>query len=550
MASRGPTSFSKDKVPASTDWEKTIFRDGVEDDDDIWTQYLKIASEFDNRMLDDWTRIVDTMLIYVALFISILTSYIIETTKYFRPDPADITNELLIAIYARLSDASAPIVNPKDFYNLTPEQSLQAIYANSLIYFSLAVSMVVFVIASITKLWLIRYTREVTTPGPPYQRAMRRQDAYNGLVAWKVEGIIESLPVLVIVGVVMFGIFIHSEISQLQANLGYVIGTILLVTLAFIIVTSLCGAFIPTSPFRSSFSDFIKVVFKVFPDWQLTARDKSPTMFRTFLIILASVAMAVATAFFVLQKQAAVFQCLFFVPIAGTFVLMKQPQKKDTMKPRVYGLPEWTLFSTIAVFVTLSVSSYICLYTRPYIAVFSGACVLLAIQGYYGIRLSEFVPDTTEANAVAWMLKEASSQDAAWFQRAGEIAGSSEIMRAVLLENLLPLLSPVIASIPHPEGHLSQELPDDQEIYVACLARLCQFSSSKGSFWRNEVTLRHPSLPIELYKRLVALRDCSHCNGRVREAAAVALRCSTNATVDLSVAQHEGDRERAFQAKA
>ncbi|KAF8154908.1 hypothetical protein B0H34DRAFT_542878 [Crassisporium funariophilum] len=521
MSSGEPISLSKVEDPASINWERYNFRDGLEEDDELWMQYLHIASEFDKRMIDDLTRIVDTMLVYVALFISILTAFIIETSKTFQRDPTEINSDLLVAIYTQLSNPSAPVIDPQSFFTLNAEQRYNALYANSLLYTSLAISIVVSVAASAAKLWLIRYNREVTAPGPPFQRAMKRQEAYNGVVAWKLEEIIESLPVMVVFAVVLFGIYIHSAIAQDQQTLGYVIGTILLLALAFIIVTSLSGAYIPTSPFQSSFSDFIQFMFKIIPDWKLTPNEKSPGVFRTFLVTLTSIAMAVVTALLVRWRHTAVYQGLFFVPIACTFVLMRQPTKKDTMKPRRFGLPEWVLFSTITVFATLAISAYISPHAGPFIVTFCVASVLLALQGYYGILLSEFVPNTAQAEAVSWMLKTSSSQDATWFRKAGEIAGSSEITRAVLLENLLPLLSPLITSIPHEDSHASQH--SEQEAYVTCLARLCQFSFSKGSLWRNEITLRHPIFPTELSRRLMMLRDCSRCNARVRDAAKVAL---------------------------
>ena len=45
------------------------FKKEVNEDDDIWIKYLKIAEESDKRMIDDWTRVVDSILVFVGFFL-------------------------------------------------------------------------------------------------------------------------------------------------------------------------------------------------------------------------------------------------------------------------------------------------------------------------------------------------------------------------------------------------------------------------------------------------------------------------------------------------
>jgi len=37
----------------------------VQDDDIIWTQYLKVASDADTRLVKDWTKVIDVLLVFV-----------------------------------------------------------------------------------------------------------------------------------------------------------------------------------------------------------------------------------------------------------------------------------------------------------------------------------------------------------------------------------------------------------------------------------------------------------------------------------------------------
>ena len=44
------------------------FQEGVKEDDEIWLDYLKTAEDSDKRMIDDWTRVVDSILVFVSFF--------------------------------------------------------------------------------------------------------------------------------------------------------------------------------------------------------------------------------------------------------------------------------------------------------------------------------------------------------------------------------------------------------------------------------------------------------------------------------------------------
>ena len=41
----------------------------VNEDDEIWIKYLEIAEASDKRMINDWTRVVDSILVFVGFFL-------------------------------------------------------------------------------------------------------------------------------------------------------------------------------------------------------------------------------------------------------------------------------------------------------------------------------------------------------------------------------------------------------------------------------------------------------------------------------------------------
>ena len=138
--------------------------------------------------------------------------------------------------------------------------------------------------------------------------------------------------------------------------------------------------------------------------------------------------------------------------------------------------------------------------------------------------------DTGEIDAIAWLLKTAPPQNpAAFFKKAGQMTGFNSIgsqYRPRLLESLLPFLSLLIISHHVPENPSSSESDthspssndedprlklENLEIYTACLARLSEFTDSKGSFrclWEDE--MQHPKLEQPLIDKLVVIANPRH----------------------------------------
>ena len=248
-------------------------------------------------------------------------------------------------------------------------------------------------------------------------------------------------------------------------------------------------------------------------------------------MFLASVALAVVAAFLTIKQYSIAYLTLLCFPLACVAALASpHPEKKDEMKPLIYGLPAWALFSGFTTIAAWSISGWIFDthdQPTPFIISFSFACALLLVQGYHLIRLSKSAPDTTTAEAVTWMLMNSSSKNTAWFKKVCRI-GSSNVKRAVLLKDLLPLLSSLITSIPH--HHPPAALDPDLVAYVECLAWLCKFKPSTSSFWkglrRNEVAFPRPIFSEDLEKKLEDLRDCSQCPEEVQNCARLAIMCS------------------------
>jgi hypothetical protein len=105
-------------------------------------------------------------------------------------------------------NASTPI-DLEQFLGLDDTTNSVNDFHSWLLYISLALSVLVAALAMAAKLWLMRYAREVTISGTPRARAKRRQEIYDGLVAWKLERCIDAMPIMALAALFLFGVFIQ-----------------------------------------------------------------------------------------------------------------------------------------------------------------------------------------------------------------------------------------------------------------------------------------------------------------------------------------------------
>ena len=303
-----------------------------------------------------------------------------------------------------------------------------------------------------------------------------------------------------------------------QKYIGYSVDIILLTGISFLLVVSFSAAFIFDSPFRSPFSDFVNFVFQMFPSKPIPTFifHQPVVLWRTVGVILVAMLMLAAGGYFV-QKQNYLYFVFVFYAIACVFALMRKGRETD-MQPRCFNLPQWVLFSGITIFVGFTAAGLLSNLDLTLLSIlfFVVTSISLSFMGYIGIKLSETRPMVAEVEAISWLLKKSSNKDPALFKKAVQIAGQSPNARALFVQKLLPLLLPLIISLPK-QG----DVTDEQKGYINTLAILMDFTPQRRSFWCNEASLERPALPEELVERLETLRTskgkCSHREGTNQE---------------------------------
>ncbi|RDB16310.1 hypothetical protein Hypma_003039 [Hypsizygus marmoreus] len=92
---------------------------GIPEDSTIWTDYVNEAEQQDHEQIANWNQMMDVLLVFAALFSAILTAFIIEVYKVLKPDPQDLTVDLLrnisISLQASLQNSlpSESVLSPQ-----------------------------------------------------------------------------------------------------------------------------------------------------------------------------------------------------------------------------------------------------------------------------------------------------------------------------------------------------------------------------------------------------------------------------------------------------
>jgi hypothetical protein len=260
---------------------------------------------------------------------------------------------------------------------------------------------------------------------------------------------------------------------------------------AYVILASCAGAFIPDAPFRSSLSDFIKILIPNFNIFNLKRRLSD--CLRIAYIILTSLIAVGTAAYFNLKSNPSYIGLLYCYPVLGMFALTKKGQEKDIQ--RLYSLSEWVFFSSVLIFLLYNLSrlSINFGHTYLYVSFISLASVFLCVSTRILIKLSETKSATTVAEVIAWVIESSSSQDPARFRKAVKIADNSRNLRALLLERLLPLVESLIT---HEDE--AQNIGPQQDAYIECLEELINFDSCERSFWRNMAPIPSKTLRMKL----------------------------------------------------
>ncbi|KAL1712918.1 hypothetical protein EV715DRAFT_296623 [Schizophyllum commune] len=197
----------------------------------VWRVYLEESGQLDEDMLRQFRDTLDVHLVFAALFSSVVTGFVVQTSQALQSDYGRISAALLMELVA-LQRAGSPDGVPSANVDLESRSaSAYDVAINSCFMVSLALSLATTLLAVLVKQWLVYYA--AVPPGSARDRALIHQLRYKALKKWKVSEIVGIVPsalnaslVVFLAGLVLFAYGLH----------WFIFADILIITLATLIL--------------------------------------------------------------------------------------------------------------------------------------------------------------------------------------------------------------------------------------------------------------------------------------------------------------------------
>jgi len=143
---------------------------------------------------------------------------------------------------------------------------------------------------------------------------------------------------------------------------GIILGNIFIVAFAVFVFTASFAAFIPGAPFHSLLSDFIRLIFQIFPNWSILGlvrvRTVCVALFCVTLLVLWNVFWFLNLYFyfyFVILVQ-------FLIPISLLSLYQGSQganEAREQPKPLLFSLATWLYFHSILLICFSFAGSYV-----------------------------------------------------------------------------------------------------------------------------------------------------------------------------------------------
>ncbi|RXW20259.1 hypothetical protein EST38_g5607 [Candolleomyces aberdarensis] len=186
-----------------------------------WVSCVKAVRDYDEAVLLNWHRGLDTLLVFASLFSAVVTAFLIESSKLLGPDEA----------------------NPPKSHSVT---------INAFWYCSLVLAMNTVLVTILVKQWLTEYVWDVGTFVPsPRQGFALRHLRFQLLSQWKVPTIIECLPLQLVIALLLFYVGLISFLWILHPIVAALATSLIAISVLIFVLTTIAPVWQPLCPFQS-----------------------------------------------------------------------------------------------------------------------------------------------------------------------------------------------------------------------------------------------------------------------------------------------------------
>ena len=188
------------------------------------------------------------------------------------PNPSDTTNALLMILINKVDNdtfsaqqASLPVWNGP---------SSTTVWIQTLAYMSLSSSLLAAFGAVLEKQWLGHFKTSRFGKGALHERCKRRQQKFDGLETWHFSAVISTLPILLQLSLLFFGIALAADIWTQQHTVASVVMATTVFGVIFYFFTLVASLKSPDCPFQTPVSTMAQHSLSVMTAFGKRVREK------------------------------------------------------------------------------------------------------------------------------------------------------------------------------------------------------------------------------------------------------------------------------------
>ena len=193
------------------------------------------------------------------MFSAVASAFIIDVNSQLQPDPNDETAALLRVLIYKIDNTTFESNVPALPQWSGPPRAIVQVQA--ILFASLAVSLISALLAMLGKQWLNRY-ESIDQRGSAIERSHSRQRKLDGIIVWYFDYVMESLPLMLQVGLLLLG----CALSRYLWEVNIIVASVVLAATSFgsifYLFIVIAGTVSESCPYQTPGANFLRYIFR------------------------------------------------------------------------------------------------------------------------------------------------------------------------------------------------------------------------------------------------------------------------------------------------
>ena len=212
------------------------------------------------------------------MFSAVASAFILDVQAQIQPNYTQLTYDVLVAM-ANSNGLNLPPKPDSDSPWTGPSPIL--VHVQSILYSSLAVSLLAAFVAMLGKQWLSRYSADIH--GSLIDRSRDRQRKMNGMSTWRFDVVMEILPMMLQAALLLLGYALYAYLSTIDSLVSWVIAAFTASGVLFYVLIVFAAILSYDCPFQTPFPIFFHFLVRLDRKHRKYLRRSQGWVGRTFM---------------------------------------------------------------------------------------------------------------------------------------------------------------------------------------------------------------------------------------------------------------------------